>query len=54
LIYSHASCDECISQLNMISDIHFPEGKLDELIAEYDVLGAKINRYINYVENSWK
>ena len=25
LIYAHSSCDESISQLNMISDIHFQE-----------------------------
>ncbi|MBO6623035.1 MAG: four helix bundle protein [Balneola sp.] len=54
LIFAHASCDETISQLNMISDIYFPENRLTALIDEYDNLGGKINRFINYVETSWK
>lgn len=54
LIFSHSSCDEAISQLNMISDIHYPDNPLTELIDEYNVLGKKINKYIQYVENNWK
>jgi len=54
LIYSHASCDETISQLNMINDIHFEDNSLKGIIEEYNVLGAKLNRFINYVENNWK
>jgi len=54
LVYSHASCDETISQLNMISDIHFSEKPLSELINKYDKLGKKINKFIQYVENNWK
>ncbi|MFW5721178.1 MAG: four helix bundle protein [Bacteroidota bacterium] len=53
LIYSQSSCDEAISQLNMISDIHFPDKTLNELINEYDILGKKINKFIQYVEKSW-
>lgn len=41
LIFSQSSCDETISQLNMISDIHFLEKPLSELINEYEVLGKK-------------
>ena len=54
LIFAHASCDETISQLNMISDIYYPENRLTELIDNYDLLGGKINRFIQYVETSWK
>tara|TARA_R110002126_G_scaffold35949_4_gene109927 strand:+ start:5648 stop:6025 length:378 start_codon:yes stop_codon:yes gene_type:complete len=54
LIFAHASCDETISQLNMISDIYYPENRLTVLIDRYDNLGGKINRFINYVETSWK
>ena len=54
LIYAHSSCDEAISQLNMISDIHFPGQPLTELMKSYDELGRKINRFIRYVEDSWK
>ncbi len=53
LIYSQSSCDEAISQLNMIIDIHFPDKTLNELINEYDILGKKINKFIQYVEKSW-
>lgn len=45
LTYSQSSCDEVISQLNMISDIHFPDNPLKELLDEYDILGKKINKF---------
>jgi len=54
LIFDHSSCDEALSQLQMISDIHFKENPLKELIDEYDILGRKINKFIQYVENEWK
>jgi len=53
LTYAQSSCDEAISQLNMISDIHFKDEPLTFLIEEYDVLGKKINKFIQYVENNW-
>jgi len=54
LIFSQSSCDETISHLNMISDLHFQENPLSTLITEYDILGKKINKYIQYVESNWK
>ncbi len=54
LIFAHSSCDETISQLNMISEIHFPENSLSELIDKYELLGKKINKFIQYVEKSWR
>ncbi len=51
LIFSQASCDEAISQLTMINEIHFPDSKLNSMIQEYDVLGRKLNKFIQYVEN---
>lgn len=54
LTYSQASCDEAISQLSMISDIHFPDQPLIKLMDEYDILGKKINKFIQYVEDNWK
>jgi len=54
LIFAQASCDEAISQLSMISDIHFLEKSLIKLMNEYDILGKKINKFIQYVENNWK
>lgn len=54
LIFSHSSCDETISQLTMISDLHFSQKPLAELILKYEHLGGKINNFIKYVESSWK
>ncbi|MCB0409110.1 MAG: four helix bundle protein [Flavobacteriales bacterium] len=54
LTYSQASCDETIAQLEMISEIHFKENPLDELIENYHVLGKRINKFIQYVEENWK
>lgn len=53
LTYSQGSCDETISHLNMISDTHFPNEPLTNLICEYDILGKKINKFIQYVEENW-
>ncbi len=53
LIYSQSSCDETISHLNMISDLHFNGSPLNDLISEYDILGKKINKFVQYVEESW-
>lgn len=54
LVYAHASCDETISQLNMISDLYYSKEPLTKLIEEYNNLGGKINNFIRYVENNWK
>ena len=54
LVYAQASCDETTSQLDMISDIHFKSEPLTELKTAYDQLGKKINKFIQYVESSWK
>ncbi len=54
LVYAHASCDETLSQLNMISDIHYPKNPLTDLINKYNNLGGKINNFIKYVDNNWK
>jgi four helix bundle protein len=54
LIFSQVSCDETISHINMISEIHYPDKPLTELIDEYEVLGKQINKFIQYVESNWK
>lgn len=53
LIFAHSSCDEAISQLNMINELHFENIGLKDIIQEYELLGAKINTFIQYVETSW-
>lgn len=54
LIFAHSSCDETPSQLHMISDIHFPENPLSDLIERYNTLGKKLNSFIQYVEQNWQ
>lgn len=52
LIYAHASCDETIVHLEMIRQTHdIPS--TENLIAQYNVLGAKINVFIRYVNQNW-
>ena len=53
LIFAHSSCDEALSQLNMINDIHFEGKGLDKMIEDYQMLSKKINRFLDYVENNW-
>ena len=57
LTYAHASCDETIVHLKFIMDTH--EGdidivKINELLVEYDQLGGKLNKFIQYVDNEWQ
>jgi four helix bundle protein len=54
LTFAQASCDETLSQLNMINDIHFQANPNDQLIREYQILGKKINLFIQSVEKHWK
>ena len=55
LIYSHSECDETMVHLDFI----FETGSLSdektysELKAEYESLSRKINKFIQYVEESW-
>ena len=53
LIFAHSSCDETISQLHMISEIHFKDDPLTDLIEKYDKLGRKLNKFIQYVDKNW-
>jgi len=54
LVYAHASCDETIQHLNFLRDTHNDYvSKVKSLIDSYEELGAKINRFINYVEKEW-
>lgn len=55
LVYAQASCDEATSQLEMIRDLYYenvPETK--HLLESYYKLGAKINKFIQYVESNWR
>ena len=55
LIYSHSSCDETILHLNFIKDIHCKTAnQINNILEKYDLLGRKINKYLQYVEKEWK
>jgi len=54
LIYSQSSCDEALSQLEMLKILYPEFTEFKDLTEEYDILGRKINRYIEYVENNWR
>jgi four helix bundle protein len=54
LVFAHSSCDETISQLNMINDIHYQNNPLTVLLSKYEDLSKKINKFVQYVENNWK
>lgn len=55
LIFSHSSTDETLNHLVKLKRL-YPEFKTEflELQEEYNVLGARINAYIKYVQNNWK
>ena len=54
LIFAQSSHDETLNQLNMINQIYFKEKPINELINKYEILGRKLNTYIQYVENNWR
>jgi len=54
LIFAQASCDESMSQLDLINILHFEQHPIDELISEYEGLGKQINNFIQYVEDNWR
>jgi four helix bundle protein len=54
LTFAHSSNDEAINQLEMINEIYFQDNPINDLIDRYNNLGAKLNRFIQYVENHWR
>ena len=53
LVYSLASCDECSNQIETIAQLYPEQPLWKELQPEYDLLGKKINKFIQYVESNW-
>ena len=53
LVYAQASCDEANSQLTMINELHFESKGLIDLLSDYELLGRKLNKFIDYVERHW-
>ena len=54
LIYSHSSCDETLSQLEMLNVLYPGITEFSSLTDEYSILGRKINSYIEYVDKNWR
>jgi four helix bundle protein len=51
LIYSHASCDETIEHLALLRDtLSLPKDRANYFLSNYDVLGRKLNRFIQGVQ----
>lgn len=42
------------SQLEMINKLYFEQNPLTDLIERYNVLGKRINKFIQYVDENWK
>ena len=55
LVYSHAECDETILHLEFLFETGSLQDKnlFEELFTEYDQLGRKINKFIQWVEENW-
>jgi four helix bundle protein len=54
LVYSQASCDEITSQLQLIKELYPDISEFLQLFPEYEILGKKINSFIQYVETNWR
>lgn len=55
LVFSHSSCLETKNHLYKISILYNGAiENINELISNYDILGAKIFNFIIYVEKNWK
>lgn len=54
LVYAQASNDECFNQINTIIAIYPQKEGWNALKEEYEILGMKINKFIQYVESNWK
>lgn len=54
LVYSHSSNDETVNHIRKIAKLYPAlQDTFVPLQQEYDVLGAKINAFIQYVERKW-
>jgi four helix bundle protein len=54
LVYAQASCDEATNQATSIIELYPAISEFVEIDSDLDVLGRKINNFINYVETDWR
>lgn len=52
--YAQASGDETISHIMIIVKLYPDQPSWQQLLEEYQTLGKRINKYIQYVEKEWK
>lgn len=52
LAYSYSSLLESLSQCEFLNII-YPNNEWDKISVELDILGAKINKFIKFVESNW-
>ena len=53
LTYSIASCDETINHVITIKRLYPDLHEFSDLEKSFDMLGKKINKYLQYVEENW-
>jgi four helix bundle protein len=54
LIYAQASCDETTNQAIGIIDLYPKISEFVNILTDFEILGKKINSFIQYVEFNWK
>lgn len=54
LVFSHSSCNETLTHLEILDKIYQNDYNFKEIIEEYNNLGGKINNFTNWVESNWK
>lgn len=54
LIFAQSSNDEALNQLYMINLLYFQKDPIDDLISRCEILGRKINRFLQFVEKNWQ
>ena len=54
LIFSHSSCNETLTHLELLDRIYKNDYDFNLLYKEYDFLGGKINNFIKFVGHNWK
>ncbi len=50
LVYAQASCDECLSQIEMINELYPEIPEFNEFNESYIQLGKMINKFIKVIE----
>jgi four helix bundle protein len=52
LVYAQSSCDECVGQIDMISELYPELDEFEKLKVDVDELGKMINRFIQSIDRN--